>query len=102
MTREVSAAPVTDPAAVEEFPLAAQLLRDGAAVDAPDRIVLPASSADSAADLDPAAPLPGADNEVGAGTGSPAHYLRDQATRSAYSRCSATYFSTYQQVGMIW
>ncbi|MFD4461437.1 thioesterase domain-containing protein [Nocardia sp. NPDC058480] len=47
---------------------AAELLRAGAFADAPDRIVPPASSADSAAVRDTAAPLPGADNDVGAGS----------------------------------
>ncbi|MFD4355425.1 amino acid adenylation domain-containing protein [Nocardia sp. NPDC058518] len=47
---------------------AAELLRAGAVADAPDRIVPPASPADSAAVRDTAAPLPGADNDVGAGS----------------------------------
>ncbi|MGY0503502.1 amino acid adenylation domain-containing protein [Nocardia sp. FBN12] len=71
---------------------AAELLRAGAAVDAPDRIVPPASPADSATVGYTAAPLTGADNEVGAGNR--AHGLLGALTAADLRRL----YADYQQI----
>ncbi|MFE6925793.1 amino acid adenylation domain-containing protein [Nocardia sp. NPDC057663] len=73
---------------------AAELLRAGAAGAAPDRIVPPASSADSAADRYTAAPLPGADNDVGAGIGNPIAGLLGALTAADLQRL----YADYQQI----
>ncbi|MEV0063903.1 amino acid adenylation domain-containing protein [Nocardia sp. NPDC050718] len=64
---------------------AAQLLRAGAPADAVDRTGPPVSSADSAGYRGTAAPLPGADNEVGAGPGSLLDTITDADLRRLYA-----------------
>ncbi|MBW0274551.1 hypothetical protein ATM97_21450 [Nocardia sp. MH4] len=73
---------------------AARLLRAGAAADAVDRIAPTASSADSAGYRGTAAPLPGADNEVGAGPGNPAAGLLDTISAADLRRL----YADYQQI----